>query len=132
MKTLFNNLLFVLTAGMLFSFSIQNHYQKLILGKWVGTKKETRNGNNKLKNGQPNKELNVFEFKPNNKVVDYTMSPSITELNYSINNDILKLGSLKFKIEKVSLDELILLDYDERDKNGYLAFRHYFKKAKRN
>ncbi len=108
------------------SISQNKSYESLILGKWVGAKKETKNGNDKLLNGKPNKEFGIYEFKPKNVVVDYTFNPNIMEYSYLIKGNILILGKLSFKIEKITKHELILIDYKEKDPNNPLVFRHYF------
>lgn len=112
----------------LLSFKAQNSYEKLILGRWNGTKKETKNGNGYLRNGKPNKELAVYEFLSDKTIIDYTFAPEVSKYSYSIKNDILTLGKIKFKIEKIDAKELILLDYNEKNPKSPLVFRHYFVK----
>lgn len=127
MRLRFKIIFCVIATMSVFSFQAQNN-QKLLLGKWVGTIEETRSGNRKLKGGRDRKELGVYEFKQNGIVVDNTLSPSKTEYKYILKGSILYLGSLKFKIEKINSSELVMIDYDEKDPNNPLAFRHYFKK----
>lgn len=100
---------------------------KNIIGKWIGIKKETKNGNNKLKNGDLMKELSIFSFNENNTAIQYFGSDSVI-IEYYIKNKILKFGKIFFRIEKLTRDELILLDYDPTDPNSILSFRHYLKR----
>lgn len=122
-------IIFIITLNACVSQTNTKKYENAIIGKWYGTKKETKNGNDKLRNGKPNRELGKFQFKKDNIVIDLTMEPSfIDQYKYSISGDILKLGSLLFKIEKLTDQEMILLDYDPTDPNTSVAFRHYFVK----
>lgn len=105
-------------------------YEQLLLGKWKGTVKETKNGNRKLKDGRDRQELGVYEFKSNGIAIDYTLYPDKTQIKYFVKGNLLQLGYLTFKIEKLNGQELVIIDYNEQDPNDPLSFRHFFKKEK--
>jgi len=123
-------ILFILLSSLTSSLKGQN-YNDLIIGKWTGTKKETKNGNGKLRDGRPNQNLHVFEFKKDNIVVDYTFTPEVKELNYTLSGPLLAVGKGgKFKIEKLTAKELVVIEFDPKDPTNPLVFRLYFAKSK--
>lgn len=107
----------------------QSKYEKLIIGKWVGAKKETKAGRDTLNNGKKMKELGKYEFQRNGVLIDYSNSVYPNILTYSINGFLLQFGKLYFKIEKLTKKELVIIDYDLTDPNSQLVFRHYFLKS---
>lgn len=99
--------------------------ESLIIGEWVGVKKETKNGRNRLNNGELMKELGHYKFLPKGEGIVY-YGKEFDKVPYSIDGNKLKFGRLYFIIEKIDEKELVLLDLDISDPNNYLAFRHYF------
>lgn len=100
-----------------------------IIGKWYGVRKEAKNGRSTLRNGAMIEEVAIYEFKPNGVLIDYTnKGQQPIRLTYSIKNDILQLGRLTFKIEKLDKNSLVIIDYDPLDPDNLLVFRHYFKR----
>lgn len=123
-------IVFLLILNGWFTYmNIQNdRYNDLILGKWHGVKKETKKGNDRLSNGKLNKEISIYEFKKNNIVIDYSITPNLLVYKYYIKNNILYIDNLSFKIEKLTEKELIIIDFKEKDPDNPLVFRHYFVK----
>jgi len=57
------------------------------------------------------------------------LNPIFNEVDYAVNGDILTLGRIYFKVEKLDKkNELILVDYDPSFPEDDLVRRHYFKK----
>lgn len=124
---------FKLVLLIAFAFSLSTCYgqDKLtskILGKWEGVRKETIKGRKTLNNGQPMKEIAIFEFEKGGKVIQHLMSPNY-KVPYSIKDDELTIGTLQYVIEKLTDKELILLDIKSGNRNDPLAFRRYFRKV---
>ena len=115
---------------ILLSFKLNEHEkEKLIIGKWYGFKKETKAGRGTLNNGSKMEEYGKYEFFKDGKVIDLSNSqfPETTFYKFKENN-LIQMGKRTFKIEKITNNTLILLDFDDTDPEGYLAFRHYYRK----
>jgi hypothetical protein len=103
-------------------------YGQLIQGRWIGTRKETKNGKILLANGKKLTEALSFEFKRNSQVF-VSLNGEITDtVGYKIINNYLYTGGLIYLIERISSNELVLLDFDEKFPSSPISFRHYFRK----
>jgi hypothetical protein len=71
-----------------------------------------------------------YEFNAESKCKDYTFDPYISEVEYTIKEDILTVGKIEFVIEKCNGDELVLRDFNSRNPTNKLIRRHFFKKMK--
>lgn len=104
----------------------QSEYDKLILGKWKGTEKETATGSKYAPDGSPFNNIYVFQFKKQGIMLDYSLSPHLDSCLYSIKKDNLTLGQLSFIIEKLDSTNMILREFNSRSGDTILCFRYYF------
>lgn len=121
-------ILFGLTVLQISSTNPQAPFNELIIGKWSGIRKETRNGIEKHRNGQLIKEVGIYDFQKNGVVIDLTNPPYPAKLSFTIKGDLLVIGRLAFKIEKLDKNNLVIIDFDPSTPNAPLAYRHYFKR----
>ena len=103
----------------------------LIIGTWKGVKKELKNGEtgeNHTFDGKPYKTTEVITLKKDGTGIEYSLGLTFT---YSFSGDILVLGNRKYLIEKLTGNELVLLEYSDNYPDDPLAFRTYFVKEKK-
>lgn len=129
MRLLKATLLLFLMFGPIICYG-QDFDVKNILGKWEGTRRETISGRKTLNNGKPITNPVIYEFGKDHYVLAMVAPPG-EQVPYAIKGDILTIGVLHYIIEKLTEKELVLLDYKEGNRKYPLAFRHFFKKAKR-
>lgn len=101
----------------------------LIIGKWIGVKKEHSRGRDTLNNGEKMKELLAYELKEGGIVIaDYIHPETAVKAKCEIKNGIIFFRSIPwYTIEKLTKTELVLLDYKD-DQECLLCFRHYFRR----
>lgn len=131
MKNIF---LILLTSLFLTACGQTNSTDQKLVGLWTGTTKASKD-KDKAKPGtyaaKELKNLMVIEFKENHDVI-YPDSPPehYKDLKYEVTGDKLRIGVGCYLIEKITDNELVLLELDAFCKdNGPLSFRLAFKKS---
>lgn len=128
MHYLKRTLVLIFILGQLMCYG-QSELKTKIIGKWEGAKKETIKGRKTLNNGQPMKEISIYEFERNGQVIQHLLAPNY-RVPYSIKGDELTIGTFQYVIEKLTDKELVLLDIKDGNRSDPLAFRRYFKKVR--
>jgi hypothetical protein len=119
-------LLLCLFVILLNEIKAQKSYEKLLIGKWQGVRKEIKSGPKTLRNGEIIKEVGIYEFQKEGGVLDYTIETPPKKYKYSITKDLLIMGKLSFKIEKLDKKNLVIVDFDPSNPNAPFVYRHYF------
>ncbi len=122
----------VITLGLvLILASCQGQADKSsIYGRWTGTKRTLRNGETGEKltfDGKPYRNDEVLEFKADGTMFNVVDNMTV---DFKVNGDVLLLGDMIFKIEKLTDAELVIVEYDADDPNNETAFRSYYKRTK--
>ena len=102
--------------------------EELILGKWIGVKKE-------LKNGETGEKY-TLDGKPYTNPIVIIFSDDLTgydeyggdEFVYKFENEFIILGNRTYVLELLTDNELVLLEYDKYDPDDEMAIRLFFEK----
>ena len=108
------------------SFSQANYGLK---GSWESFKIELENGDdgsNITLNGQPFDGNDLIIRFINDNLAIYNENNFPQEVSYSIKNDVLQIGALKYLIEKQNSDTLIILEKDNGNPYKIFYTRIYF------
>ncbi len=109
----------------------QHNISELLIGKWEGYKMDKRNGDTGediTLDGKPYTTETILEFYGDGKGYDYD---SDTYFRYFIENNIILMGNRFWEIEKITEEELILVEYDLEYGPSEFDFRSYFRKVKK-
>ena len=118
--------LVVVVISILLNFGVALAQKKDDLGgKWQGYKKELLKPRNGGLDSKPIKIELILILRNDGTVIE---SQANQVVSYYLFDSLLVLGNRKYLIEKISKEELIIVDIDETAPNNPFMFRYYFKR----
>lgn len=121
-------LLTLLITGLQFTTMCSFAQQKSdLLGFWISYKKESRNGVQENTFGDRYTPISRLRF-TEQKGEAFLLDHKEFDFDYAIIGDTLLVGQNKLIIEKLTAEELVLLDIDDFIPENPLVFRFYYRK----
>lgn len=103
--------------------------EELLIGVWRGVKQELRDGETGEKytlDGKPYKVNVLLEFQNDGTVIDLVINE---KFHFSVEDRLLNIGNRHYVIEKLTNNELVLLDFSKDDNENPFAFRIYYERV---
>lgn len=99
-------------------------------GRWKEIKTEIVGGDIPAWMGTKNTPVYLFEFEKDGACIDFSFDPRGNKVPYRVDEGILYLGRLQFRIQTLNSTELVLVTYDPKWPNAEFERKHVFKREK--